>query len=108
MAGPYHFELVVNANKLAVYVTDHGGTKLPTAGATGSATVMSANSKVSIPLRAASDNLLSGAGRFDLAPDMKVTVSVSLPGKSAEMAQFTPLQKAGKTMAHSGHSGHTH
>ena len=41
MAGAYHFELLAKPNELTVYLTDHAGTKIPSNGATGSATVLS-------------------------------------------------------------------
>ena len=36
---------------------------------------------------------MKGAGKFNLAPDMKLVVSITLPGQAAEQARFTPLQK---------------
>jgi hypothetical protein len=98
MAGVYHFELVAKANGIAVYVTDHAGSKVPTAGATGSATVLAGKAKTAVPLQPAGDNLLKGSGKFDLAPDMKVAVSIALAGKSPEVARFTPMQKAAPMM----------
>lgn len=97
MAGPYHYELVVQPNAVTVYVTDHADTKQATAGATGSATVLSGKTKANVPLQAAGDNAMKGSGKFDAAADMKVVVSISLAGKGPEVARFTPMQKA---MAH--------
>ena len=52
MAGVYHFELVVSKdsqeakdNPVVVYVTDHAGTKVPTVGAKGTATILSGKAK---------------------------------------------------------------
>jgi hypothetical protein len=106
MAGPYHYELVLTPSMVLVYVTDHGGNKLPASGASGSATVKATGTAVNVPLKSAADNLLIGYGKFDSQTDTKVIVSVSFPGKPAEIAQFAPWQKASKTMVHSGHSGH--
>lgn len=97
MAGPYHYELVVQPNAVTVYVTDHADAKQATAGATGNATVLSGKTKASIPLQPTGDNSMKGSGKFDTAPDMKVVVSISLAGKGPEVARFTPMQKA---MAH--------
>ncbi|MFA7241314.1 MAG: hypothetical protein WC091_14480 [Sulfuricellaceae bacterium] len=94
MAGPYHFELLAQPNELTVYLTDHAGAKIPSSGATGNATVLSGKTKASIKLQPSGDNVLKGSGQFELAPDMKVVVSVTMPGKSPEQARFTPQQKA--------------
>jgi hypothetical protein len=59
MAGSYHFELVVakdskeaKDNPVTVYLTDHGDKKVPAAGATGTATILAAKSKITVPLAA--------------------------------------------------------
>lgn len=94
MAGMQHYELVVKPNEVIVYLTDHAGTKLDSNGATGTAAVLSGKAKASVKLQPAGDNVLKGAGKFGLAPDMKVVVSISMPGQAAQQARFTPLQKA--------------
>lgn len=94
MVGIYHYELVVKPNEVTVYLTDHAGTKISSNGAAGTATVLSGKAKASVKLQPAGDNVLKGAGKFDLAPDMKVVVSIALPGQAAQQARFTPLQKA--------------
>ncbi len=94
MAGMQHYELVVKDNEVTVYLTDHAGTKLDSKGVTGTAAVLSGKAKASVKLQPAGDNVLKGAGKFDLAPDMKVVVSIALPGQAAQQARFTPLQKA--------------
>ena len=93
MAGAQHHELVVKPNEVTVYLTDHAGTKLDSKGASGTATVLSGKAKATLKLQPAGDNVLKGAGKFDLAPDMKVAVSITLPGQAAEQARFTPMQK---------------
>ena len=40
-------------------------------------------------------------------PDMKAVVSVTLAGKTAEQARFTPLAMP-KAMAQDGHADHKH
>jgi len=90
MAGPYHFELLAKRNELTVYLTDHAGTKIPSNGANGSATVLSGKTKAAVKLQPSGDNALKGSGQFELAPDMKVVVSVTMPGKAPEQARFTP------------------
>ncbi len=98
MAGSYHFELVVapasaDARKapVTVYVTDHAGSKVATAGASGSVTILSGAGKATVALAPAGDNALKGEGVYKSAPDMKALVSIALAGKQAEQARFTPL-----------------
>lgn len=100
MAGMYHFELVVakdskdaKDNPVVVYVTDHAGARVPTAGAKGSVTVLSGKAKAAIDLAPDGDNRLRGTGKYASLSDMKAIVSVTLPGKSPEQARFTPLAK---------------
>ena len=94
MAGMYHFELLAKSNELTVYLTDHAGAKIPANGATGSATVLSGKAKATLKLQPSGDNVLKGSGKFELAPDMKVVVSVTMPGKTPEQARFTPQTAA--------------
>ncbi len=95
MAGMYHLELVPAANKLTLYVTDHADKQVKTAGANASATVLSNKTKTKVTLVPAGENALSGTGNFALAADMKVVVSLSMPGQTAVQARFTPLQARG-------------
>ncbi|MDK9703023.1 MAG: hypothetical protein OEL20_07760 [Sulfuritalea sp.] len=98
MAGNYHFELVVakdskeaRDNPVIVYVTDHANAKIPTVGAGGTATILAGKQKASVKLVPDGDNRLKGIGKYASTPDMKVVVSITLPGKPAEQARFTPL-----------------
>lgn len=97
MAGMYHYELVVakdskdaSDNPVVVYVTDHAGTKIPTAGAVGTATILSGKTKASADLKADGDNRLKGITKYASSPDMKVVISITLPGTNPESARFTP------------------
>lgn len=98
MAGPYHFELLVDKNNkeakdspVTVYLTDHGEKKIPAAGASGTATILAGKSKVTVPLAPAGDNKLTGVGKYVSDPHMKVVVSVVFPDKKTEQARFSPL-----------------
>ncbi|MBI5900321.1 MAG: hypothetical protein HZB40_13970 [Rhodocyclales bacterium] len=110
MAGVYHYELIVakdskeaKDNAVVVYVTDHSGTKLSTAGASGTATILAGKTKATATLAPDGDNRLKGVAKYLSAPDMKVVVSITFPGKAAEQARFTPL-----TAAKDGHTDHKH
>lgn len=100
-AGPYHYELVTardgtdaKESPVLVYVTDDGGKKVSTAGASGTATILSGRAKATAALVPDGDNRMKGAARYAPAPGMKVVVSVALPGKQPEQARFTPLDAA--------------
>lgn len=116
MAGAYHYELVVARDgketqdkPVLVYVTDHAGAKIPTVGAGGTATLLAGKAKVTVTLVPDGDNRLKGVGKYASAPDMKAIVSITLAGKAAEQARFTPLA-APKTIAAAAdtHAGHKH
>ncbi len=98
MAGAYHFELVVakgsteaKENPVVVFVTDHAGAKQPTVGAGGTATILAGKIKTTVNLAPDGDNRLKGIGKYASTPDMKAIVSITIAGKAAEQARFTPL-----------------
>lgn len=108
MAGMYHFELVVDKNRpevadkpVVVYITDHAGQKVPTAGATGTATLLAGKAKTIVPLQPDGDNRLKGIGRYATTSDLKAVVSVTTKGQATETARFTPLART-----QDGHMGH--
>lgn len=110
MAGPLHYELVVardgkatRDNPVVVHVTDHAGNKVPTAGASGTAMILAGKERVTVKLLPDGENRLKGSGNYASTPDMKVVVSVTLPGKPPEQARFTPLVKAAAGNMHAGH-----
>ncbi len=97
-AGVYHFELVVaqdgketKDNPVVVFVTDHAGGRIPTAGASGTATLLAGKAKSAVTLTPDGDNRMKGVAKYAATPDMKVVVSITLPGKATEQARFTPI-----------------
>ena len=97
MSGIHHFELVLakdskesKDNPVAVYLTDHAGMKIRSAGAQGTATILTEKSKVVVPLAAVGDNKLSGTGKYAYDPETKVIVSLTFADKTTEQARFTP------------------
>ncbi|MDP2811638.1 MAG: hypothetical protein Q8O34_15980 [Rhodocyclaceae bacterium] len=116
MAGAYHFELVVardskeaKDNPVVVYVTDHAGTKVSTVGAGGTVTILGGKAKASVTLTPDGDHRLKGVGKYASTPDMKAVVSVTVAGKTAEQARFTPLAPmAPPAAAKDGHTDHKH
>lgn len=97
MAGPQHYELVTQRNtaasedsRIVIYVTDHAGTPLATTGATGTATILAGKTRGTAALAPDGDNRMKGVARYVPTPDMKVVVSITLPGAAPEQARFTP------------------
>lgn len=98
MAGPVHLELVLSKTPLeatekaiAVYVTDHAGKPQATAGASGTITILSGKTKVSVALKPDGDNKLSAQATYAATPDLKAIVSVTMAGQPAQQARFTPM-----------------
>lgn len=103
MAGALHLELVVNQagqeakeRPIEVYVTDHAGSKQPTAGARATVTLLSGKHKVTAALQPDGDNKLKGLASYAPTPDLKAIVSVTMPGQDAQQARFTPLAPRAK------------
>ena len=110
VAGRYSYELVVlkdaketNESLVRVYVTDHAGKKLPTAGASGTAMILAGKVKASVTLQPDGDNRMKGLAKYASSPDMKVVVSITLAGQPPEQTRFTPL-----AVAKDGHTDHMH
>ena len=97
MSGIHHFELVLaKDNKVSkdspvyIYLTDHAGNKISSAGAKGSATILTGKSNVIVPISAIADNKLSGTGKYAYDENTKVVVSITFADKTTEQARFTP------------------
>ncbi|MDP1653813.1 MAG: hypothetical protein Q8L56_13930 [Rhodocyclaceae bacterium] len=73
-------------------VTDHANQKVPTAGASGTATILAGKLKATSTLKSDGDNRMKGFAKYASTPDMKLVVSISLAGKPAEQARFTPIK----------------
>ncbi len=76
---------------VVVYVTDHSGKLIPTAGASGNATILAGKSKSTVVLQPDGDNRMKGMGKYTTTPDMKVVVSIALAGKQSAQTRFTPF-----------------
>jgi hypothetical protein len=110
VAGAFSYELVIDKNAkdgvespVMVYVTDHAGKKMQTAGASGTATILAGKLKASAILTPNGDNRMKGVTKYAAAPDMKVLISITLSGKQPEQTRFTPL-----AAAKDGHTDHQH
>lgn len=110
VAGTYSYELVIAKDAkdgvespVLVYVTDHAGKKIPSAGASGTATILAAKQKQTVTLQPDGDNRLKGLAKYSAVPDMKVLIYVKLQGQAPEQTRFTPL-----AVAKDGHTDHSH
>lgn len=82
------FELVAKSGKAVIYVDDHG-TSLPTAGATGSITVLSGGKKSEALLEPTGMNTLTSKTELKLARGSKAVASITLAGKEAVSVRFS-------------------
>ena len=110
VAGAFNYELVIDKNAkegvesaVMVYVTDHAGKKMQTAGASGTATILAGKLKASAILTPDGDNRMKGVAKYAAIPDVKVLVSITLPGVKPEQTRFTPM-----AAAKDGHTDHEH
>ncbi len=87
-AGPYHLELAVSGTHVVVYVTDHADVAQPTAGWSGSATILSGGAKQQLGLKPVADNRLEGEATSALTAGAKVVISVQDTRQRQEQARF--------------------
>lgn len=115
MAGPYHFELVVakdsktaKENIITVHVTDHTGKALSTVGATAELTIVQGKNKSTASLSPEGENRFSGKASYASSKNFVGALTVTLAGKPAEQARFTPFALVKKTeeKAAEGHEHH--
>ncbi|MGZ8287917.1 MAG: hypothetical protein ACXW2U_00555 [Telluria sp.] len=86
-AGDLSFELVSKDAKTTIYVDDHGK-DLPTAGLTGTLTVLKGKQKTVVPLEPAGGNMLAAKGDATLAPGSKAVAAVTFADKNVVSVRF--------------------
>lgn len=86
-ASDIEFELVAKADRVTIYVRDHGK-PASTRGATGKLTMLSGAQKTEAALTPAGDNKLEGNGSFSVAPGTKFVAAVTLQGKQPVNVRF--------------------
>ncbi|MEQ1661691.1 MAG: hypothetical protein ABL877_03255 [Thiobacillus sp.] len=100
MAGPYHLELMPPGNEVVVYVTDHGDTKIPTAGWNAHIITLTKGKKTRILLKPAGDNKLVGKAR--LQAGAQAVLNVSPKAGEEYSARFKP--ESTQTQPHAAHA----
>jgi hypothetical protein len=90
MAGPFHLELLAGKDELTLYVTDHSGNSVDTAGGSAKVIITSGKKKrYVVILSAAGENALKGDGEFKLGKSSTASVLVALPDQEPQRAKFT-------------------
>jgi len=91
-AGPYNLELLVEGTRLSLYVSDDHNHPVAVAGAQAEAVILANKQKTRLTLSHDDANRLVGQGSFAADPQMKVIVSLQLPGAKKVTGLFRPLQ----------------
>ena len=87
-AGDLAFELVAKDGGATIYVDDHGK-ELPTAGATGTLTVLKGAQKTELPLEAGGGNTLVVKGDAKLEKGNKAVAAVTFADKKTVSVRFS-------------------
>ena len=87
-AGDLAFELVAKDGSTTIYVDDHGKDK-PTAGASGTLTVLKGAQKTEFPLTAGANNTLVVKGDAKLARGNKAVAAITFADKKAVSVRFS-------------------
>lgn len=87
-AGDLSFELVARDGGATIYVDDHGKA-LPTAGATGTLTVLKGAKKTELPLASGGNNTLVVKGDAGLGKGSKAVAAVTFADKKTISVRFS-------------------
>lgn len=87
-AGDLAFELVARDAGTTIHVDDHGKAK-PTAGASGTLTVLKGAQKTVLPLEAGANNTLVVKGDAKLARGNKAVAAITFADKKAVSVRFS-------------------
>jgi hypothetical protein len=87
-ANDLAYELVDKDGKTTIYIDDHGE-DLPTAGATGTLTVLKGGQKTELPLEAAGGNTLVVKGNAGLVAGAKAVAAITFADKTTANVRFS-------------------
>lgn len=99
-AAHFQAELVASAERLTLFITDHGK-PLPTAGGSAKLTLLVAGKKSEVALAPAGDNRFEASGNFTLG-GARAVASLNVPGQPAKTLRFV-LDDAHQHRQHEGH-----
>ncbi|MGQ0664102.1 MAG: hypothetical protein ACT4P2_11060 [Pseudomonadota bacterium] len=88
-----HMELVVADGLVTIYLTDANAKAIDAKGASASAVVLANKKQEMVPLAHVKANMMQGKGGFLAAKDLRVVVSIALPGKSPAQIRFADIVK---------------
>jgi hypothetical protein len=91
-AGAFHLELVLNAQEIRLYVSDHFFNKFPTKNSSATAIVVSGDKVVKVALTPAGENLLAAKGSFARDAGVRVGILLNPHRYPPQAARFTPFQ----------------
>ncbi len=100
MAGPYHLEIVAKDKEVVLYVTDHANSKINVEGGISKAIFQTGETKTTVKLEPACENMFKATGDFIVTPETKIVVFIRLPGQEAQAARFTPLKSSKLSSEH--------
>lgn len=86
-ANDLDFELVVKADRLTLYIADHGK-PVAVVGAKATATVHAGSNKTVVVLEPGGDNVMVGKGSFKTGVGVRVAATVTLVGKPETKVNF--------------------
>lgn len=89
MAGNFHLEVAIAADKVTVWVTDHSDEPQPTEGATAKATVFKGSDRITVDLSPTGENQLEGtsAGVGD-SGGSRALIDLTMPGEEAMQVRY--------------------
>ena len=94
MAGPFHFELVVEPERVILHFMDHANQSIPTADARATAKITTTSGSQTIDLFAISESALGAEATVEPLAGAKLEVTVSVPGQRPWTVTFTPTKAA--------------
>lgn len=93
MAGPFHFELVLESERVVLHVMDHANQSVPVEGARASAKLVTVDGEETVELLPIAETALGRNGELEPAPGSKVEVTISMPGQRPWTVTFTPSKE---------------
>lgn len=90
MAGPFHFELVIEPERLVLHVMDHANQSVSAADGRATAKITTSAGTETIELLPIADSTLGAEATVEPLAGAELDITVSLPGQRAWSVTFTP------------------
>jgi hypothetical protein len=87
-ASGHNAELSLAGGMLMVYLRDHAGAPISSAGAQGEVTLLSGSAKQVLPLQPSGGDGLMAHGAYQAVAGNKALLKLTLPGQPAELFRF--------------------